>query len=395
MNSISEIIERASASIPAEASDHSSWARAILKALVPVVTQASLLTEESQCVQCSIAVVDFAAEYKWWDGFIFDSAIECSASNVMKLAGLTVAGETYLIARLVKGRLLIVGVGRPDPIVGMRMDPEIAFAILPQPELAFIAATILGPCTILLEGFRTELAFLFKGELQPPADLLQADLLQAANLTFISKKLTSKDVTLNYGGGPQWPVDALRGVSFLKVVKRLVQGAWFAGKGGILAFAAPIRRTATSAHWLFDSTSLLDLDLDVLAAQLEHNASRTPASWSHLQSVERAFSQSVLNVVRASTLDGAVLFDQRMRMRAFAAKLKSPSLKEFSIRHAADGPPLDLRMKGTRHRSAVSWVASGQFRMAVVISQDRVARIFGRDLQGDLVYLNARPSLFE
>jgi hypothetical protein len=146
MNSNSEIIACAGANIPAEASAHSSWARDILEALVPVVTQASLITEESQFVQFSIAVVNVPAEYGW-DGFIFDGAIECSASNVMKLAGLTSAGETYLIARLVEGRLLIVGVGRPHPIVGGRMDPELACAMLPPPGLAFIAATVLNQST--------------------------------------------------------------------------------------------------------------------------------------------------------------------------------------------------------------------------------------------------------
>ena len=81
--------------------------------------------------------------------------------DVMKLAGLTSAGRTSLIARLVEGLLLIVVfAGHLQSSVGgwPRSSHSRFFQVLTrimQPR------TVRAPTT---EGFRTELAFLVKGE---------------------------------------------------------------------------------------------------------------------------------------------------------------------------------------------------------------------------------------
>ncbi|XXX78284.1 putative sensor domain DACNV-containing protein [Sorangium sp. So ce134] len=113
MNSDAEIVEQACARIPAGASNLTGWARDVLDALVPIVMQASLTREESNYIQFSLAIVQFPTEYAW-DGYLFDGSVECTPSALIKLAGLTTAGETYLIARKFKNRMFVVGVGRPQ-----------------------------------------------------------------------------------------------------------------------------------------------------------------------------------------------------------------------------------------------------------------------------------------
>src|SRR4051812_32034175 len=83
MDSDSEIIERACASIHAGASKLSAWARDMLEAVVPIVTQASLTREESNYIQFSLAVVSVAAEFGW-DGYLFDGGIECTPANLIR-----------------------------------------------------------------------------------------------------------------------------------------------------------------------------------------------------------------------------------------------------------------------------------------------------------------------
>ncbi|WP_437951253.1 putative sensor domain DACNV-containing protein [Sorangium sp. So ce296] len=392
MNSDAEIVEQACARIPAGASNLTGWARDVLDALVPIVMQASLTREESNYIQFSLAIVQFPAEYAW-DGYLFDGSVECTPSSLLKLAGLTTAGETYLIARKFKNRMFVVGVGRPQSFFGVRMDHDIASRMTAH-EYAFVAATVLGPGTVLLEGFSTELAFLFEGQLQPVADVIQGD-----SVRFINNYLKSKNVLLKYEGFPPAPIEALRPIAGLRVIERIIRGAWFAGRGGLLAFSVirgrwP-RSAAPAAYWLTKTVSLLDLSLDVIVAQNERITSQTAGSILDLLNTERVFDQNVSNAVRASTLDGAVLFDNGMRLCAFGAKLRPPPLKDLMIRHASGGPPLNLKTKGTRHLSAASWVAAGRSRMAIVISQDRLVRIFERDADGRLVYVSVRPRLFD
>jgi hypothetical protein len=389
MNSDSEIVEYVLATVHREAPAHEDWARRILEALVPVITQASLTTEESRFVPFSVAVVTFPAEYQW-EGFVLDAPVDCSSANVMKFAGLTSPGDSYLTARLVDGHLAIVGYGKPHVVIGGRMDPTLAFAMLPPPEYAFIAATVLGPYTMLLEGFRTELAFLFKGELLP-----REDFLLAAKFTFMRDTLTSKDVTFEHKGFPPTPVALVRPAAALRVIEDIVRGAWFAGKGGILAFCPSGFQRGSPAESILSFESLLDQYLDVQVSREEHSSHQTAETLVRMLKVEKILSDHTATAVRASTLDGAVLFDRRFRMRAIRATLRAPRLRDLSIRHATGGPALDLRTRGTRHQSAASWVAAARSRMAVVVSQDRTVRFFGTDPQVGLVHFSPRPSLFD
>ncbi|MFO0588125.1 MAG: hypothetical protein U0441_11325 [Polyangiaceae bacterium] len=393
MNSDSDIIGYACANIPSLASDLAPWARDVLGTLVPLVTQASLAREESNYVQFSVAVVTFPAEYNW-EAYLFDGVVDCTPADLIKLAGLTSAGETYLIARKVEERMFVVGVGRPLPFFGIRMDHDMAAKMPPQPKYAFIAATVLGPGTILFEGFSVELAFLFEGQLQP-----RADLIDVGNVQFLHTHLESKNIDMKFKDHPPAPMQSLRPIAGLQVIEKIVRGAWFAGRGGLLAFSVTKRQHqwsgVPSAHWLDESPSLLDLYLDEMLATHEACENTTAVTILGRLNAQRSLEQHILAVIRASTLDGALLFDNSMRLRAFGAKLRPRPLKDFIVPHSGDGPPLDLRTKGTRHLSAASWVAAGRYRMAIVISQDRFVRLFERSADDKLVYMSVRPRLFE
>ena len=275
------------------------------------------------------------------------------------------------------------------------MDAELANALV-MPDLSlynFIALTVFAPYTVLLEGFRTELAFLFESTLQA-----RAELIEAAKLTFVKSRLTSKDIELKYKHYPTLPMAGLRSTAGTQVLEKLVRGAWREGKGGLFAFSTTGGRRsgpgAMKAYGLDGSASLLDQYLDMLLARCQALDGAVGAGNDYVNA-ERAFPQNLHNVVRASTLDGAVLLDRRLRMRAFGAKLGARPLGNLEIQHVGGRQVLDLKTKGTRHLSAASWVAAGKGRMAVVVSQDRAANIFECGPGSRVVYLNVRPGLFE
>ncbi|MBK8218916.1 MAG: hypothetical protein IPK71_34740 [Myxococcales bacterium] len=386
MDSTDKIVAAACSRLPLISEARAKWAHCILSALVPVALEASLKTEESARAVFSLAVVDFPMEYRW-DGYTFEESVDCTPVSVLKYAALTKVGETYLIARLVEGRLVVVGVGSPPQGLGLRLDSDLAAKLGADHGYMFVSATVLGPGSVLFEGMSTELAFVCEGRIQD-----EGELLSCRSARFLSD-LKSSASAIDVGGQRKIPAEVFLPTMGATVLERLVRGAWFSERGALFAFAGVIGRgLRTTGRWLDVGLPLLDLYVEAMSSRMKH----FPDCGSDYGGASfQEYWRNLGATIRASAIDGALVFDNRMRLLAMGVKLKAPRLKSFVVPHASGGPSLDLRLKGTRHSSAAAWAAAGRSRMAVVVSQDRYVRIFERNESGELVYNAVRPRLFE
>lgn len=95
-------------------------------------------------------------------------------------------------------------------------------------------------------------------------------------------------------------------------------------------------------------------------------------------------------VAQLSAVDGCVVFDARFRCRSFGVEIRIPdtdSLPEFLRVPLLPGQvadTVDLRRKGTRHRSAARFVARRPGSTAFVLSQDGGIRAFHHHPSGQL-----------
>ena len=149
------------------------------------------------------------------------------------------------------------------------------------------------------------------------------------------------------------------------------------------------------SRWLVFPLALRDLRLEYYTSllSLAKNEHELNASAYHKKAAE--FDDAISHTVRMSTLDGAVLMNERFEVLGFGAKLQSKKVTSMAVPHGNGGTDLDLSVKGTRHLSAYSWVSASKKRMALVVSQDKVMCLFARRVMGDVAYWNLMPSLFE
>lgn len=388
-----ELVELSISNLPPAPEKARQWARRVLRALVPVVMRASLMKEEGQYPKFSIAVLR-APMAIVWDSVLFLERVDVSEEMLAKLASLSKAGATHLLAVEEDGKLSLMGFGRPPELVRPRLPSSFASSLSKLEAYTYVVATVFGPQSVLVEGFGTELAFLHEGRLRRPAELPEP-----LELSFIAESCGADSVAV-----PNWVDDSvrpaeLRASQSLEILVRLARGAWFGARGGIFAFAANAKSRSdwgvASCRWVAVPLPLLKPRLEYFQAILDFVPARSsPVKYLETREREAQADAAVAHAVRMSKLDGAVLLGGDLEVVAFGAKLKARKPKDLLVRHARDGAVLDLSHRGTRHLSAYSWVAAKSGRMAMVVSQDREIRVFDRAADG-VVYWDFRPSLFE
>lgn len=91
---------------------------------------------------------------------------------------------------------------------------------------------------------------------------------------------------------------------------------------------------------------------------------------------------------RMTTVDGAVLATPALAIVGFRAKLPAADRTPSVMRVNADGrlEEFDLKLKGTRHRSAACFVAEAPRRIALIASADGAAAAMFQDANGRVVY---------
>ncbi|WP_129579987.1 MULTISPECIES: hypothetical protein [Sorangium] len=97
---------------------------------------------------------------------------------------------------------------------------------------------------------------------------------------------------------------------------------------------------------------------------------------------------------RMSAVDGAVVATPELAIVGFRAKLPAPDSTPLVMRVNADGRReiFDLKLKGTRHRSAACFVAQSPRRIALIASADGPAAAIFQDADGYVVYHPVRDS---
>ena len=150
-----------------------------------------------------------------------------------------------------------------------------------------------------------------------------------------------------------------------------------------------------------DGKSLAPIDLGELAREL------ADASWVHsirrlspgvtretrsklrelrlaVEIAEDRFDSAIEFTAALCGIDGAVVFDQRLRAISFGAKVKSRRTKIDSHRLTFDqnGKLVairhDVSERGTRHRAAIEFVGSHEMNMALVCSHDGAVHLVFR-----------------
>ncbi|WP_140873896.1 putative sensor domain DACNV-containing protein [Myxococcus xanthus] len=389
-----ELVDLSISNLPSSPEDAGGWARRVLKVLVPIAMRASLIKEEGHYPQFSIAVARRPLVAAW-ESVVLLEHLDVTADVLAKLSLLSKAGMTHLVAVEEDGGLKLLGFGQPPEVIRMRLPRSIASSVSRFDLYSYVVVTVLGPQSLLIEGFGTELAFLHEGRLRTPAELPEP-----LELGFIARTCRSDSLLV-----PSWIDDSmkpfeLRASQSLELLEMLARGAWFGARGGIFAFAAHVKRRSNwgmaSCRWIARPLPLLQSRLDYFKAILAFVPKRdSPIKYLETRQKEAQSDAAVAHAVRMSKLDGAVLMNEDFEVVAFGAKLRATKPKELLVRHARNGAALDLRQKGTRHLSAYSWVVATDGRMAMVVSQDREIRVFDRSVDGEVVYWDFRPPLFE
>ncbi|HEX4952896.1 MAG TPA: hypothetical protein VF017_05815 [Thermoanaerobaculia bacterium] len=389
------IVEAATRSFPRTISEAAaSWGRQVLECLVPVVTTASVAAEEGELQRFSLAVYKEEWAYVRCD-WRFSTALDCEPNQLTKLACLSDAGKTHLVAARVDGkkgpRIIIWGVGGPGKEVDRRRGPWLAEELPSGDRYCWISATVLGPATVLIEGFGRELATLFEGKLRviptdPPFSKIEYGAKRPVRRNFPS--ITVGGVSVGPG--------LTRDYIMLDVVRRLTREVLLRAQGGLLVFGARSRGSIADTAKLLDEPLSLGGPCCAYCTALDCHRSGQGGG-PQIATAQALYHDAINNVVRMSLLDGAVLINNRLEVIGFGAKLKGKEAAPKSIPSGSQGgEPLDLTAKGTRHSSAASWVHSGRGRMALVVSQDKRARLFARSKGVDEVrYWDVMPTFFE
>jgi DNA integrity scanning protein DisA with diadenylate cyclase activity len=114
---------------------------------------------------------------------------------------------------------------------------------------------------------------------------------------------------------------------------------------------------------------------------------------------DEALRQRLNALSRFALLDGAVLLTSEFELVGFGAKLRAEPFKENVIEGAdgfgGGGQPFDFSRLGTRHNSALAFVAAVAGTVAFVASTDGPIRGIGRQMDGRIhCWPDCRLSMF-
>lgn len=290
----------------------------------------------------------------------FKEEIDLDAESLTKLSPLSTPQATFFRVEDTKDKPKLVGLVRRSPqgidlLFGRKLELEI---------------TVLGPAHLRIDSGGKELVYYRHGHILPKL----AD-------PFHSDQLPELKNLIN--------VDDHEHIAGRIVIEELVRGMLAAERGGLLAFCNKQDDPAlTNNRTGYELDPPLQLHGDLIdndgcereAVNLEY-AREFERAYEYSAEARRAgelFDDNIFDCIRMSTIDGAMLFAPKMALVRFGVKLDTGSAELPAIYDYGDEVKDDHKKGGMRHRSAAKWVVAGPSRLAIVVSQDRKARIIHR-----------------
>ena len=348
-----------------------------LKKFVELAAKASLSQEEAQWPTFSLALEGEEPRNDLWSRrieFEFNGGdVNATPTRLAKLAGVSGATtDPILLKAGSSGELEFVGIIRRPRWLQESRDP-----VYPR---AFIA-TVFGPANFSVEGEGTPVVYTRGGEIGDlPIGLPYDD-------RFV--KIISRCVEVDPGA----KIDD----GVWSVLERILAGMVFGKKGGAicitdenLSVSKKVRKALSPLDKMKDFESALSSSLQ--------ETRDIDATTSEMISAENQFLDSVTDIVRMTTIDGATFLSPRLQPVAFGHKLPieiADGSKCYELKAGDVKNPFNSESKGTRHKSSVAWVAEKPDapRLAIVVSQDGDAMIVGADENCCIFTYRFRPRL--
>ena len=343
------------------------------------VVSASLKTEEGTYPSFSLAF-DLNAEagnrgvLSWSRAMTFDPSITIAGGDdLAKVSTLSTLGKSPLVGMVDGSKIELVGIGIPPPRYRTPLGDW-------GGNIARVS--VFGPLHFVVESGACELGYFRDGTQSS----------KYANVFDLDSKLSTEML------GTTATENGLDGY----VLNRLLAEMWLAARGGILAITneeAPSmetsQRIASGSLISMHEAAYERLQSEITANDKGDEKSAYGLS-SEVASAERAAEEAIASVVKMSMVDGAVLLNRRLKALAFGAKLIAHGMHAHTVQaveQSGETKTLDMNWRGTRHRSALSWVCEQDGRTAFVVSQDRTCTaIYWKD--GGVRVLMFRPRLF-
>ncbi|WP_437287644.1 putative sensor domain DACNV-containing protein [Sorangium sp. So ce406] len=355
--------------------------RAILIELADVMFVASISTEEGRLSPAGIVYANdlgpFEAERPAWDFIRFASPLMFNDENVVKLASACAYPRSFLAVIPAETALLIAGITTPHSRHFLDGDRLIRI-IASRPG-------VLAICVGERDIVRYE-----RGILQPRTPK------SCPHVDSIERTILGDYATIL----PDAVFDNL-----MRIVKGMVELA----HGGLLAILGP---DESLEHLLGKDQALLgkkskriappvDLGSAIFSmyeAHLVDNSNdqkrfwlvgdelreRTPTAQEardayDAQKATERVDRMIDQIIRLTTVDGAVVMSHKLEVLAFGAKLPPPRegpAPVFTMSHDQEQAAWPLETRGTRHYAAAAFVAQYPERLSVVVSQDGHAAAF-------------------
>jgi HAMP domain-containing protein len=335
----------------------------VLERLVETMFFASMATEEGRIEPVGIVFAEsvdaFTSTQSLWDIITIRSPLRFTAREVTKLASICDFKRSFLAVVLQADDLKIVGIATPH-----------SRTILPRDGLIRVLAP--RPGTIVLyrggwEFVRYERGFIRQS---PP------------------NYLTSKAAQKTINSIAQAVFGLFRANDELfQELSRIVAEVSHVGHGGIIAVLGP----TDAPEPLLQEACALSAPIPLGEAlrvyqELRRASMHTDPTQETLEDKERVEKASNRlgrlrqQLVRLTSVDGAVLLSHSLDVLAFGVKLAiehAPSLEVFSANNLGEpGDRWSLDLRGTRHRAAAAFAKTHPNGFAFIVSQDGDAALF-------------------
>ena len=329
--------------------------------LLNTALSASLVTEESKFHELGLAV-----GYASWSG-TFDATNEAHFSTPREFS----ASQLAKLAPTCHGHRLILLLGNSAQsgvvVTAIGFEP---FACIVK-----IVVTGAGALSIFIMN-RLKAIFTVTSGLVDVGDAFKSDLagyIWAALDRNIGNDAASRPIGNVLSKACSAAAALGRGGTILVVPQTDSRWRKSVDLSSALVFDKPIHRLAKALEDILQLSARVDEQWRA-RVQGEHTIEK---NWRELQAARSRLTSASLYLTSLSTIDGAVVINDRLAVYASGAKITAPAPKLLD-RLVDMNPNRDdthlghggKALGGTRHSSAASFVAANKMSIAIVISQD-------------------------
>lgn len=339
--------------------------------LVETMLFASMATEEGHIQPVGVAFAEkrerFEEQKQPWTLVELRSPRPFDVRTVTKLASICEFARSFLAVVPVDGELKIIGVGTPGRATFFLRQDGLVRVMTPRPGTIFI-----------FKG-RREIIRYERGIIHPsPPGYLDE---HHPQMTSVAEAVCKSHhlKKLNPSGAESLFFEELS-----RVISKMIQ----VGHGGILAVLGPEDRAEPLLH----KSYALALPIEyggAIGESLQTNKDReilAIPSWTEPKTttpsdpIERLRQE----LVRFTTIDGAVLLSHSLQVLGFGVKLSItpqdtdrplPKVRTISL-NGTPGPEWALESRGARHRAAATFAQHHPDGFAFIVSQDGDAAVF-------------------